>query len=275
MNVARAIDGFLDALANTGLAVRSPSVLLPFFAFGAIQILLLTPIAFFAWGPIAGFMPAVVETLGGDPALHYPTHFVLLPATYRVVYLPLVATVGFALWTLGVWSMIGHHEASRRLPEHSFARALPSIVIVGVVFVAVTVAVGRGLALVAAELPPGMPTRAATLAVIAVTAIVQALLVYAPVVLRLRGGGPWGAFRASVRYATRHFGATALLIGTVLMVHLPFDALIGNADAIAGRFHPEAVYQLMIGSIVLEVVTAFVLFAGVVALAFPEEGGLR
>jgi hypothetical protein len=35
------------------------------------------------------------------------------------------------------------------------------------------------------------------------------------------------------------------------------------------------VYQLMIGSIVLEMATAFVLFAGVVALALPEEGGLR
>jgi hypothetical protein len=32
---------------------------------------------------------------------------------------------------------------------------------------------------------------------------------------------------------------------------------------------------LLIASVLLEVVTAFVLFAGTVALALPEEGGLR
>jgi len=275
VRVARAVDGYLDALTNTRLALLSPSVLIPFFAFGFIQAVLLTLLAFFASPPLASFMPPVVEALGGDAALHYPTHFVLLPATYRTVYLPLVATVGFTLWSLGVWSMIAHHEASRRLPARSFRSTLPSIVGVGIVFVAVTVGAGRGLSLLAAELESGMALKAATLGIIVLTACLQALLVYAPVVLRMRGGGPLRAIHASIRYARGRFGATALLIGTVLFVHLPLDGLIGNADAIAGRFHPEAVYQLMIGSIVLEMATAFVLFAGVVALALPEEGGLR
>lgn len=275
MRVARAVDGYLDALTNARLALLSPSVLMPFFAFGLIQAILLTLIAFFASSPVSSFMPTVVAALGGDASLHYPTHFVLLPATYRTVYLPLVATVGFALWSLGVWTMIARHEASRRMPARSFLRALPSVVGVGIVFVAVTVGAGRGLALVAAQLPPGLPLKAATLGIIALTASLQALLVYAPVVLRIRGGGPVGAIRASIRYARARFGATALLIGTILLVHLPLDGLIANADAIVGRFHPEVVYQLMIGSIVLEMATAFVLFAGVVALALPEEGGLR
>jgi hypothetical protein len=58
-------------------------------------------------------------------------------------------------------------------------------------------------------------------------------------------------------------------------VHLPLDGLIANADVIAARFHPEAVFQLMVGSVVLEMITAFVLFAGTVGLALPEEGGMR
>lgn len=275
MNVARGIDGYLDALSNARLALRSPSILVPFLAFGLLQAAVLTALAFFTVSPMSGFMPPVVRALGGDASLHYPTHFVLLPATYRTVYLPLVATVGFTLWTLAVWSMIAHHEVAARIAPRSFRPALPSVVAVGVVFVVATVAVGRGLALLAINLPPGLIARAGTVGIIGVTAVAQAMLVYAPVVLRMRGGGPLAALRASARYALKNFLATVLLIGTVLLVHLPLDAMIANADVIAARFHPEVVFQLMMGSIVLEVATAFLLFAGVVALALPEEGGLR
>jgi len=174
-----------------------------------------------------------------------------------------------------VWSMIAHHDVGARSGPRSFRPALPNIVLVGIVFVAMTVAVGRGLALAAAGLTPGIASKMATLGIVAITACVQALLVYAPAVLRLRGGNAFSAIRTSVHYARRMFLPTALVIATVLVAHVPVDWLIGNADALAGRFRPEIVFHLMVGSIVLEVVTAYLLFAGVVALALPEEGGLR
>ncbi len=275
MNLARTIDDYLDALAHARLGLSSPTVLLPFFAFALLQCAAITMLAFWSAPPLGSFMPPVVALLGGDASLHYPTHFVLLPGAYRRLYLPLVATVGFAAWSLAVWTMVAHHEVGERAGARSFRRALPAIVVIGVVFVVVTVAIGRGLGLVTAKLPGGLVGRAGTLGVIAVTAAAQALLVYAPVVLRLRGGGPRRALVASARFALANFGATAMLIATVLVVHLPLDGLIANADGIAGRFHPEAIYQLMIASVVLEMVTAYVLFAGVAGLALREERGLR
>lgn len=275
MNLVHAIDEYLDALGNARLAARSPSILLPFVGFGLVQCGLLSLLAFFAWPPAAWAMIPVVKALGGEPALHYPTHFVLLPSTYRLVYLPLVATVGFAAWSFAVWSMVAHHEVGMRTQARSFRAALPNIIAVGVVFVGVTVLLGGALGLLAASVPAGVPARLATVVVVAVIAAAQALLVYAPIVLRLQGGGPVRAIRNSARYALRHFGATALLVATVLLAHVPLDTLIAKADDIAARFHPEVVFQLLIASVLLEVVTAFVLFAGTVALALPEEGGLR
>lgn len=275
MNLARIIDEYLDALANARLAFRSPSILAPFIAFGLLQCGLIALLAFFTWTPTAGVMIAIVNALGGEPSLHYPTHFILLPATYRKIYLPLAATAGFALWSYAVWLMIEHHEAATRMGRRSFRAALPGVVVVGLVFVGVTVGLGRGLGTLAAYLPAGIPARAGTLLVVAVTASAQALLLYAPIVLRLQGGGPLGAVRNSIRYALRHFGATAMLVATVLLVHIPLDTLIANSESIVARFRPEAVFQLLIASAVLEAATAFVLFAGAVALALPEEGGLR
>lgn len=275
MRLDSALDHYLDALANARLGLKSPSTLLPFLAFGVLQAAVLAALAFFTTPALATIMVPVVRVLGGEAALHYPTSFVLLPATYRMLYLPLAATVGFALWSLGVWSMIAHHDVGARAQPRSFRSALPNIVVVGIIFVTVTVVVGRGLALAAAELPPGIPSKLATLAIIVVTACAQTLLVYTPAILRLRGGNAFSAIRTSARYARHMFLPTALVIATVLVAHVPADWLIGNADALAGRFRPEIVFHLMVGSIVLEIITAFLLFAGVVALALPQEGGLR
>jgi hypothetical protein len=76
-------------------------------------------------------------------------------------------------------------------------------------------------------------------------------------------------------FARRQFGATALLIVTVLLVHLPVDFLLSRADRIAARFQPETVLHVLLGSVALEMFTAYLLFAGVTELALPREGGVR
>jgi hypothetical protein len=48
--------------------------------------------------------------------------------------------------------------------------------------------------------------------------------------------------------------------------HLPSISLLARADRVAARFSPETVLQLMLGSVTLEMVTAFILFAGVTEL---------
>jgi hypothetical protein len=275
MNVGRILTDYLDGLANTRLALRSPSVMVPFVAFGLIQAVLLTALAFFDWAPIAPVALPLVAKLGGEPAIHYPMHFVLLPRLWEPIYLPLVASVGFLLWTLAVWIMVDHHEVGREVRARRLRSLIPGVIGVGVLFVAVSAGLGRILGTLALQAPPGLPTRVALAAAIAVVAAAQSFLVYAPVVLRIRGVNPLAAVGVSARYAARNFWPTALVVATVLVAHAPLDAMIGTSHRVALAFHPETVYYLMLGSIALETITAYVLFSAVVGLAFPEEGGLR
>ncbi len=275
MNLTQTISSYLDGLANMRLGFRAPSVFVPFAAFGALQCALLVLLAFFTASPIASFMVPVVQALGGADSLHYPLHFVRLPEVYQRIYLPLAATVGFAAWSAGVWLMVDHHVVGRSRPRPSFRAALPHVLGVGVVFVGTSVAVGYGLGALAAMLPTGLPARAAVVGSVAVTACVQTFLVYTPIVLRLRGGGALPAVRASIGYAAQNFAPTLLVVVTVLAVHAPLDALLSRADGIASRFQPELVFYALLGSALLEVLTAYLLFAATTALALPEEGGLR
>jgi len=274
MNLSRSVTSYLDALGNARLALTAPSVFVPFAAFGALQCLLLVMLAFFTAEPIAGFMIPAVRALGGEPALHYPMHFVQLPGLYQRVYLPLAATIGFACWSLGIWSMVDHHTVGRSRPRRPFRAALVHVLIVGLVFVGVSWLLGLGLGAVLARVQ-GPAARVVTFAGLAAVACVQALLIYAPVVLRLRGGSALAAIRSSAQYASRRFVATALVILTILLIHAPVDFLLSQSDRVALRFHPEMLFYLLAGGAVLEMFTAYLLFASIAGLALPEEGGMR
>ena len=275
MNLTRAIVDYLDGLGNATLALRAPSVLVPFVAFAVLQCLILLAMASFIAPPLAPVMVPFIHALGGEESLHYPLHLVRLPAVYQRVYLPLVATVGFSLWTLAVWLMVDHHVIGSERAQRPFRAAIPNVLVVGVLFVGASVIIGELAArLVSARTHP-MLARGILLSSVLVTACVQALLIYAPVALRLRGGSAWSALKASTTYARRRFVATALVIVTVFLVHAPVDFLLTRADRIAARFQPEAILYLLLASAVLEMVTAYLMFAATTELALRKDGGLR
>jgi hypothetical protein len=171
--------------------------------------------------------------------------------------------------------LVDRHAIGAERPHRPFRPALPHVLLIGVLFVGASVVMGEAASRLMGPRTPAMVARAILLASAAATAIAQTFLVYAPLVLRLRGGNAVGALRASAVYARRYFLATAFLIMTVLLAHMPLDLLLARADRIAARFHPEAVLLVMFASVALEMFTAYLLFAGVTQLALPREGGLR
>lgn len=275
MNLTRAIGDYLDGLAGTRLAMRSPSVFAPFAAFAAIQWGVLFLLGWFMMPPVAPFMVPVVARLGGEEALHYPMHLVLMPGMFRAIYLPLVATLGFALWSAAVWMMVGHHVVGRTRDGAPFARSLPQLLVLGVCFVGVSTGIGEGVARAAAGIETPMVQRGVIILGMLATALAQALMVYAPVALRLHGGGAWTALRDSAAFARRNYVATLLVVGTVLLLHVPLDFILAQAHRVAFRFRPETVFHLLVVSAAVEMFTAYLLFAATTALALREDGGMR
>jgi hypothetical protein len=274
MDAGRGLNRYFDALGGARAPLRDPGVWVPFALFALLQALILLAMAMFTTPWLAPVMVPVLRSLGGDASLHYPLHLVGLPAVYQRLYLPLVASVGFSLWTLAVWKLVDHHTYGAERRARAFRPLLLHTVSVGVLFVATSVLVSWAAASVVGPRTPAMVGRAVMLVSIVLVATLQTFLVYAPVALRLRGGNAWGALRTSARYARRNFLATALLIVTVLLVHMPVDFLLARADRVAARFSPETVLELMLVSVLLEMFTAYILFAGVTELALPREGGM-
>lgn len=274
MDIGRSLDRYFDALAALRSPLRDPHTVLPFVAFALLQGVIIAALAMFTEPWLAPVMVPVMRVLGGEESLHYPIHLIGLPSLYQRIYLPLVASVGFALWTVAVWRLIDHHvPGARRAPRPFRPHALHAVLI-GVLFVGSSFAVSQGLASLVGPRTPGMVAKALLLLTVALTAILQTFLVYAPVALRLRGGNAVEALKAGARYARRNFLPTALLLVTVLMMRLPIDFLLARAVGVAARFSPETILQLMAGSVAIEMATAFILFVGVTELALGREGSM-
>lgn len=260
--------------------LRTPSVLAPFIIFAAIQILVLVCLSVFHVPPLASLMVPVVKLLGGEQALHFPMHLILLPRMYHLVYLPLAVFVGFGLFGWAVSLMVEHHERAgvkiERRQRRSVKTLLPSLIVLGIVYVVCV----TGLQLLSSSLAGivAHPKAASvvSLAGVAVVVVVQALIVYSVYFLVVRTANPFEAVSESVSFGRRHLGITSLIVFTVFVIHLPIDYLAQRANQVVLKFDPQLVFVLLAAGIVVEIVTSYFLFAATTSVATggrPEELG--
>jgi hypothetical protein len=265
-------DGFVEYLRGLDEArvmFRIPSALFPFVVVGAIEALVLFALTWFTVQPFSSVMVPVVERLGGEAAVHYPMHFILLPGIYGAVYLPMVALVGFALYGRAVFTM-GDTLARGSEQRRPFARHLPTLIIVGVVYVAVAAIVPAAFAW-AGDAAGRTLAGPLGMAGLVAGACAQALLVYAPVCVWRDGVGPVAALRRGFHEGRTRFFPTVLLVLTVMLAHRPIEYMLSQPRNVVLKFRPELVFYLLVAGIILEVITSFVLFASTTGLAVSRR----
>ena len=249
--------------------LRSPSVLGPFFIFAALQFLVLVCLTLFYVSPLSVVMVPVVKLLGGEEALHYPMHMILLPQMYHQVYLPLAILVGFALFGWAVSLMVDYYERAGvdipGLKRRPTASMIPSLVALGLIYVGVITAVQLAFNYIGSTLPVGLAALLVSVVGVALVLAVQALLIYSVFFLVTRTSNPLEAVGLSARYGLKHPGLTVMIVLTVLLIHLPVDFLSARADKIALKFDPQLVVVLLSVGIVFEILTNFFLFASTTA----------
>lgn len=251
--------------------LRSPSVAAPFLVLAALQFLVLVALSLFSVSPLSFVMVPIVERLGGEHALHYPMHLVLLPRVYHTLYLPLTAVVGFSLFGWAVTLIVGQYErrgveiADRR--RRSTASLVPSMVVTGLIFVSVITAVQLATSYLSGTVENVWARRLLALVGPAALILVQVLLIYSVYFLVTRTSNPFQAVVKSVRFGLQRFVLTAMLVVTVLLVHLPVDFLLQRADKVVLKFDPGIVVVLLMAGIVVEILTNYFLFASTTSVA--------
>lgn len=274
--MVKTLTDYIRSLEDAVAMLKSPSILLPFIIFAGIQCVLLIACAFFTVPPLSSVMVPVVEWVSGEKALHYPMHFVLLPSTYHLLYLPLVVVIGFVFIGQAVFLMGDYYQrqGSRMKQRPGFLGSVPSMVVIGLVYVVLATAPSLLFDYLAGVVANVWGSRLLSASGVIIGMVFQVLLVYSLLFLRTGGRRAFGAIKQSVVYAGERFWLTFLLVLTVYLVHRPIDYLLNRPDNVVLKFDPEMVFFLLLSGIVLELVTSYMLFSctASVVLSKREDG---
>jgi len=273
LKISQVFLDYLKGLSESRLMLRSPGALLPFVVYAAILALMLFALAFFLVPPMSSLMVPVVKAIGGERALHYPMHLILLPDMYYVLYLPLTALVGFVLFGSAVFHMADafQREGATMDARSPFARAIPAMLIIGLVYVFAASAPNMTASWLGTLVENPRLTGLITLAGILASLGLQSLLIYAPMFVRTESRGARGALRRSIKYARTRFTQTAMVLLTVVLIHQPIDYLLRQPDKVVLKFRPELVIYLLIAGIVIELATTYLLFSATTGMALSRR----
>lgn len=273
MRISEVFLDYLKGMTESRLMFRSPSAFLPFVIYAALLCLVLFAMAFFLVPPMSAFMVPVIELLGGDRALHYPMHLVMLPDMYHLIYLPLTALVGFALFGWAVFRMgdTFQQEGSPMDARRPYASAIPAMLVIGVVYVAAATAPAMGAAWLGAGMQSPQVVMLLTLSGLVVSVALQSLLVYAPMFVRTESRGAFAALGRSIRFAGRRMVQTAMILLTAVLAHQPIDYLLRQPDKVALKFRPELIIYLLVAGIVVELFTTYLLFSATTGMALSRR----
>jgi hypothetical protein len=260
--------------------LRAPSALAPFIIFAALQFIVLVSLSLFSVTPLSAVMVPLVERLGGENALHYPMHMLLMPQMYALVYLPLAAVLGFSLFGFAVSLMVDYYERHNVVIERRRRRStvalIPSMIVVGVINVTIVTMIQFVISYASVRAPIPMISKFMWLFGVALVVFVQVFMVYSLYFVITRTANPLGAIASSIRMGRRRLVVTALIIVTVVLIHLPLDALTQRADKVVLKFNPELVFVILAIGIAVEIFTNYFLFAATTSLATGGRGeGIR
>ena len=273
MKLVETLVDYIRSLEESVAMLRSPGILLPFVVFAAVQSVVLIACAFFSVPPLSTVMVPVSGLIAGEQSLHFPMHFVLLPGLYHSIYLRLVVVLGFVLFGTAVFRMGDYYERPGRgaAPRPSLRRAVPSMMLIGLVYVVLATAPVLVLEYFANRFGGGLPSKALPALGVILSMCFQALLVYSLLFLRAGARGAFAAVGRSLSFARSRFLLTFLLVLTVYVVHRPVDYVLSRPDKVVLRFDPEMVFFLLLGGIVLELVTSYLLFASTASVVLTRK----
>jgi len=258
MKVSKQFKNYFLAWKNCAASLKQGQIFLLFIVYAALQISFVFILMFFAYPPFSSFLVPLVQRFFGEPALHYPNNFLILPSLFFWVNLLLSGLLGVILIgaTTNLFTM-SYHNKPVKLGK-GLGRTMPHYLILLAIWVVET---GALLAVFI-----GVPalldkiyffTRAGNLPLQLTTSfiaiIVGSFFVYTTALIVLENAGPGKAVVKSLSMFKNYPLISILLIGIPNLIRMPIDLLSGKTQFLVSQFSPEIVAAVLILSILISV----------------------
>ncbi|UCG52872.1 MAG: hypothetical protein JSW58_04770 [Candidatus Latescibacterota bacterium] len=266
---------YIECWKETFSLYKKHVLLVPFFVIAGVKILFLL-LVYFCWHPlVSGFMAPTLESLAGEEFLHFPMHILALPRVFGVINAFVMLALGFVMLAWAVFMIDDAIEGKRyRLVNYAgqVSICIPSILLIGFVFLALAAGVPWLLEKIAARVPLGRLLMLVGPLAIFVSLAVRVLLVYSLIFLKYLRGRAFPALKRSVGFANARLPLTVLVVFTAWMIQKPFEFLGSRSSFLVESSKSEWVAIYLLLGIIVEIFALFFLFVSTTSIAFGKAG---
>jgi hypothetical protein len=253
LNPIQAINTYLWVWLETLKGLRRPVVILPFLVYVLVELFALWTSAHFYQKPWGYVWIPLLTWFPGPGVLQYPNFFLALPMLSARIDLVLSAVLGSV--TVGWGVLIFRETFLAQAPPIGASlsvalRRAGQLIVIGIVAALVSMAFQWGLEglgrTALRNWLQGSPVRSFALQ-FGLSTLVQALLLYVPLVLLLNERGVVGSFREGLGFALRHRMMSVLLVLLPLLLLVPLSLPVVDMNAtsrLVAKLEPEVIFKL-------------------------------
>ncbi len=243
-------------------ALRRRVALGPLLIYAAAQLAVLAILAFFAYPPFASTVAPLIQWRLGEAALHYPTCFLALRASFGQADVVLSVLLGGAATAAAVWLFASYYtggdDGAGDGWREAFRRYVPVAIAVLVTTVLVQL-VSRIPTTFWGHLADARPARFRIIRMASIAAVlaVQALFIYVIPYVMLARRRIGGAIGGSIALALKNPVTTYLIVAVPTVLELLPAWLARNGTTIAYRFAPEGLTVVLVVWVIVILYSTF------------------
>jgi len=262
MDLVQQFNTLIWSWSETLSALRRRVALAPLLVYSAAQLAVLAMLVYFAYPPFASTIAPLIRWRLGEAALHYPTCFLALRASFGQADVVLSVFLGSAATAAAVWLFASYYTGGDDRAGDGWREALRRYVPVAVAVLLTTVLVqlvSRMPTTLWGHLADARPSRfrMIRMAAIAVVLAVQALFVYVIPYIILARRRLGGAIGGSIALAFKNPITTYLIVAVPTVLELFPAWLARNGTTIAYRFAPEGLTAVLVVWVIVILYTTF------------------
>ncbi len=249
-------------------SMKQGRILLLFLSYAILQVLFILTLMYFTYPPFSYFLVPVIKKVFGEPALHYPNYYLVLPSLFFWINLLLSGFLGIVLVaaTTRLFSRSFNDKPEtigkgikRILPAYSF------LFVAWLVETSLLLAVFLGLPklLQRIEFFAARGPLAVQLVTSMFAMVAGALFLYTTALIVLDRKGPLQALAQSLSLFAKYPVISFLLIAIPNFIRMPIDVLSGKTQFLISKFNPEMVGVVLILSVLISVFANYLMVGAV------------
>lgn len=235
---------------------QNPSVLVPFFLVGLVDVVMLFIVYLAPQPPFSAILGPPIKVFWGERFLHYPFNLLLVPRLFDLAHIVSTALIG-VLMTGAVVRMLKESYAGIKpnlgLSLSKSLRVYLKLLVIWLVMFGLVSVVFKALPVIF-----HFKQRAASLIVLGagflISIIIQAIFIYAIPAVIIEEKKIWPAIKRSASFCQSAFLPTLILVGLPTLMYIPMLILKGKLPFLMSKVFPETVLIFIGLGIVISVI---------------------